>query len=121
MAVMSLGTYTFTHNPSSMTLMKPHRVINPVETLGGVEFFSFGVFYAGQKVTVKWNYCPVAMWTQLETLESDDVYKDFTPGDGHVYNVQILSLNGEYLRDTDTGQTWRKNVELVLMIESLVS
>jgi hypothetical protein len=121
MAVMSLGIYTFAHNPSGMTLLKLRRVINPAETLGGVEFFSFGCFYAGQKVTVKWNYCPVATWAQLESLEATDVYQAFTPGDGHVYNVQILSLNGEYLRDTDTGQTWRKNVELVLMIESLVS
>ena len=121
MTTMGLGTYTFAHNPTGMTMIKPRRIIHPAETIGGVEFFSFGVFYAGQKVTVKWNYCPVATWLQLVDLEDDDASKVFTPGDGHTYNVQILSLNGEYFRDTASSEVWRKNVELVLMIESLVS
>jgi hypothetical protein len=121
MATMSLGSYTFVHNPSAMSILKPRRIIYPAETIGGVEFFSFGIFYAGQKVTVKWAYCPAAVWSDLVSLEDDDVSKVFTPGDGHTYNVQILSLNGEYFADTDTGATWRRNVELVLMIESLAS
>ena len=121
MATMSLGTYTFAHNPSGMTLVKQRRVVNPIETLGGLEIFSFGIYYAGQIVTVKWNYIPVAVWLELVSLEAADASKVFTPGDGHSYNVQILSLNGEYLADTAASATWRKNVELVLMIESLVS
>lgn len=121
MTTMSLGTYTFTQNPAGMTILKPRRIIHPVETVGGVEFLSFGVFYAGQRVSVKWNYCRVAVWLQLVSLEADDAYKVFTPGDGHTYNVQILSLNGEYFLDTISSAVLRKNVELVLMVESLVS
>lgn len=121
MTTMSLGNYTFTRNPSGMTVLKPRRVINPVETLGGLEILSFGIFYAGQRVIVKWNYCPVAVWLSLIDLEDDDASKVFTPGDGHTYNVQILSLNGEYYADTAASATWRKNVELTLVIESLAS
>lgn len=121
MATMSLGTYTFARNPSGMTLVKQKRRVRPVETVGGLETLSFGMFYAGQQVVVKWNYCPVSVWSQLATLEADDVSKAFAPGDGHTYNVQIVSLNGEYYADTASSATWRKNVELVLVVESLVS
>lgn len=121
MATMILGIYTFSHNPSEMTVLKAHRIIHAAETVGGVEFFSFGVFNAGQKVFVKWKYCPVAVWNQLVSLESDDDSKVFTPGDGHTYNVQIMGLNGEYFVDTASSAVWRKNVELVLVVESQVS
>jgi len=43
------------------------------------------------------------------------------PGDGRTYNVQILSLNGEYHLDTAAAAAWRKNVEMDLIIESLAS
>ena len=54
-------------------------------------------------------------------LEDDNASKVFTPGDGHTYNVQILSLNGEYHLDTAAAAAWRKNVEMDLIIESLAS
>ena len=121
MTTMSLGTYTFALNPTDLTLLKPRRIIHPVETLGGVETLSFGVFYAGQRVTLRWNYMTSSQWASLVDLEDDDASKVFTPGDGHTYNVQILSLNGEYYLETATSAAWRKNVELNLIIESLAS
>ena len=121
MATMTLGTYTFARNPSDMSLVKAKRVVNPIETVGGLETLSFGMYYAGQRVSVKWNYCPVSVWAQLVSLEAADASQSFVPGDGHTYNVQILSLSGEYYADTAASATWRKNVELVLVIESLVS
>jgi hypothetical protein len=121
MTAIALGTYTFAMNPTDMSMVKAKRLVNPIETLGGLETFSFGIFYAGQRVALKWNYMPVAMWTQLLDLEDDDASKVFTPGDGRTYNVQILSLNGEYHIDQASSAVWRKNVELVLVVESLAS
>jgi hypothetical protein len=104
-----------------MNVIKPRRIIYPVETLGGLETFSFGIYSAGQTIKLKWNYCPVAVWLSLIDLEDDDVSKVFSPGNGHTYNVQILSLNGEYFVDTIATAVWRKNVELVLIVESVAT
>jgi hypothetical protein len=121
MTAISLGSYTFAMNPTDMSMLKPKRVVQAQETVTGIQTLSFGMFYAGQVVTLKWNYIPVAVWIALLSLEDDDAGKVFVPGDGHTYNVQIMRLHGEYFIDQAASATWRKNVELTLVIESLVS
>jgi hypothetical protein len=117
---MILGAYTFTKNPSSAVLPNKQRVAHEVETIGGVEFFSWGVTIAGKRIILKWDYMLTTQFNSLQTLLENDVGVTFQPGDGDTYNVQILRLNGAYFLDNEAAAELRKQVTLELIILSQV-
>lgn len=117
---MVLDTYTFAKNPSDATLPNKKRVAHEAETIGGVQFYSWGAKIAGKKLTLKWKYMLVTQFNSIQTILENDTQCTFQPGDGNTYNVQVLRLNGAYFLDNSTQAELRKNVTLELVIISQV-
>lgn len=118
---MQLGSYTFTQNPCEpMPVITEERRAKSIKTLGGVAFFSWGSFIEGQQVPLKWTSMPTAQYTQLLSLFNADSELVWDPENGSTYNVEILSLKGDYHLSTGAGAPYRKNVEMALLIMSEV-
>jgi hypothetical protein len=117
---MVLDSYTFTKNPSEATLPNKHRLGHEVETIGGIEFFSWGATIVGKKITLKWDYMLTAQFNSLQTILDGDAEVTFQPGDGNTFNVQVLRLNGAYFLDNESGAELRKSVTLEMIIISQV-
>lgn len=118
---MQLGAYTFTQNPCEpMPVITEERRAKPTKTLGGVAFFSWGAFIEGQQVLLNWTSMPTAQYTQLLSLLNADAGLVWDPENGSTYNVEILSLIGDYHLDTSAGAAYRKNVKMILLIISQV-
>jgi len=115
---MILGAYTFAMNPATCTMPFAKRSAAAAETVGGVEFFSWGTFIEGAEVTMTWEFMTVAQFASLVSLLTDDAQIVWTPGTGTTYNVQILDLQGEYFLDQTVGAQFRKDVTLKLVIIS---
>jgi len=119
--MMVLGGYTFVLNPlDSVPMVNKAKRANAIDTLGGVAYFSWGTFQGGQVVPLKWNKCPTAQFNQLKTLFEADAQVVWNPEDGSTYNVEIMSLAGDYHLSAGAGAAYRKNVEMKLLIMSKV-
>jgi hypothetical protein len=120
MGQMQLGAYIFALNPSDCTVPKPERSAAAINTLGGVAFMSWGSFQAGQRVYLKWEYCSVAQFDAFQGLIEDDASivwdPDVDDGTNTLYDVEILSLNGDYFLDQSQAAVHRRNVSLQLVI-----
>jgi len=119
--MMTLGVNTFTLNPEDCTVPKPERSATAIKTLGGVAFFSWGTFTAGQRVLLTWEYCPLAMFDQFQVQVVADEALVWAPGTGTSYNVEIMSLNGGFFIDQTGSAQFRKAVRLELLILSEVT
>jgi hypothetical protein len=117
----SLGGYTFAVNPANATLPVKRRMGLPVETLTGVEMFSWGVIITGAKITLEWEFIPTAEFDSLEALYVADAVVAFNPENGHTYNVEILSLEGAYHLYSTNVSPYRKDVKMELMIIAQVT
>lgn len=117
---MTLGGYTFARNPNKSTEPKQYRSTSVVPTYGGAAFFSWGMFIEGLEVTLEWDYMTEAMFEQLQSLLDDDESKVWDPQTGSTYNVQMLTLEGEYLTTSLLDAEWRQNVKLTMVIMSEV-
>jgi len=116
---MILGTCTFTINPNEpVSIISEERRGNAIKTMGGVAFFSWGTFIAGQEVILPWSFMPTAQYTALLALLNADAQIIWTPENGSTYNVEILSLTGEYHLSASGSAAYRKNVEMKLLIIS---
>ena len=118
---MTLGAYTFVINPNEpVSIVTEERRASSIKTLGGVAFFSWGALLPGQKITLPWSFMSTAQYNQLLSLLTDDDQVVWDPENGSTYNVEILSLKGEYHLDAGAGAAYRKNVEMILLIMSEV-
>ena len=117
---MVLDSYTFPKNPSDATLLNKKRVANEAETIGGVQFYSWGATIAGKKVILSWGYMLTTQFDAIQTILENDTEVEFEPGDGETYNVQIKRFNGKYFLDNSSGAELRKSVKLELIIMSQV-
>ena len=118
---MVLGSYTFAWNPSAFPMITKKRSAAGVETVGGVEFFSWGMFYAGQVITLSWSFMPTAQFTQLQTILEADAETTFAPQTGTTYTVQVMGLTGAAHIDQTSGAAYRKDVTLELLITGVSS
>jgi hypothetical protein len=116
MTNMALGAYAFANNPAGFPIIGKKRAATHVETIGGVEFFSWGVFVAGQKVELSWNWMTPAQFTALNQILEADAQVVWNPQTGTTYNVQVLKLDGEFHGDLSGSAHYRKNVKLTLLI-----
>lgn len=125
MANMSLGTLTFTTNPSDATPVEKDRLASDVVTYGAVGFFSWGATIIGKKIELFWTYMPADMYEDLKDLEIADAGVVFDPqdGTGKIYNVEILSVYGKYCLGKlgYASTTLRKEVTVILLILSEVA
>lgn len=118
---MTLGSYTFAINPNEpVPIVSEERRGLAIKTFGGVEFFSWGTFIAGKEIKLPWSFMSTAQYNQLLALLVADAQVVWDPENGSTYNVEILSLHGEYHLSAAAGAAYRKNVELKLLILSEV-
>lgn len=117
---MQLGAYTIT-TPAAMPIENQRRSAAAVETLDGVQFYSWGTFLAGRQITLHWNYMTPDDFSYLETILEADAQVVWRPRTGSDYNVQVMNLSGEYFISVKSDATYRKNVDLTLLIVSEVS
>jgi hypothetical protein len=116
--MMTLGAVTFTQNPESMTYIQPEKSATAIKTYEGTAFFSWGTFQIGQEVTLKWGFCPSALYSSLLTLLGNDAAVTFDPENSHTYTVELMSLEGAYFVGSSTTTPYRKDVVLKLLILS---
>jgi len=118
---MILGGYTFALNPLDIVpVVSKVKRAAALDTLGGVAYFSWGTFYEGQIVPLKWNQCSTAQFNSLKTLFENDAEVVWNPEDGNTYNVEILSLTGDFHFSASGSAPYRKNVVMQLIIMSKV-
>jgi len=118
---MILGSYTFAINPNEpVPIITEERRGSSLKTMGGVAFFSWGTFIAGQEVKLPWSFMSTTQYGELLTLLTADAQVVWNPENGSTYNVEILSLHGEYHLSAGASAPYRKNVELKLLIMSEV-
>lgn len=118
--MMSLGSYTFTQPPRSCTPPLKKRRCKDVETLGGVAFFSWGLFVEGQKIDIKWRWMSTTMFNSVYALLVADAQVVWDPETGDTYNVEITGFIGDYHLSTYAGAANKRNVILKLTIISQV-
>lgn len=119
--MMILGSYTFTLNPEKCDMPVAEKRAASVKTLGGMGYFSWGTLLPGTEITLEWTYMPVAMFTELETLNEADAQIVFNPGSGTTYNVEIIDLKGKWFLDQTITAQFRGDVKLQLVIISEVT
>lgn len=118
---MTLGGYTFALNPlDSVPVIGKEKRASVIDTLGGVAYFSWGLFQEGQIVPLKWNKCSTAQFNQLKTLYEANAEIVWDPENGNTYNVEIISLTADYHFSAGAGASRRKNIVMKLIIISQV-
>lgn len=124
MANMSLGGYTFDKQPSGMTFVAKDRDVAYQKTYTSVALFSWGASYIGKVIEVSWNFLTTSQYASLQTIYEADVQVVFNPQDGtsKTFNVEVLSLDGEYFIYLDNSTNhYRKNAKMQLLIMSEVT
>lgn len=118
---MSLGSYTFALNPGRCTMPLERKQASVVETLGGGAYFSWGAFLPGQVIDISWEYMLTTQFDELATLFEADAQVVWDPENGSTYNVEIMSLLGDYHLSAAAAATYKKNVIMKLVIISEVA
>ncbi len=120
MANMVLSAYTFPANPSEIPVIMEKVDNAVVKTYSSYAYFSWGKTIVGTLIRMVWAFMEKAQWDQFYTLYQSDVSMVWDPQDGSskTYNVRIMSLDGEYHIAFSGSDVYRKNVSLVLLIES---
>lgn len=120
---MSLGSYTFYRNPETCTYPQQRKMASVIETLGGGAYFSWGCVLPGQILELYWPGMETTMFEELITLFEADAQVVFDPDVGlsTTYNVEILSLLGDFLAPYSGAAAYKKNVKMELVIMSEVT
>lgn len=118
MALISLGAFTPSLNPGSMTIIQKDKPTAVMQTYSGAAYFAWPATIVGKVLDLSWNLIPVADWTALDALYAADAVVVFDPNDGSskTYNVNILSLAGTYYIRNQS----RSDVKLSLLVMSEV-
>jgi hypothetical protein len=118
MTKMTLGAYTFWRNPTRFTIPKQYKSYATVDTYSAVQFFSWGMFTAGQEILLEWEWMDSSAFASLQDLLDDDTQKTWDPKTGTTYTVEVLSLDGRYVESALIDADWRQDVKLKLLIRS---
>jgi hypothetical protein len=119
-----LGTYTFSKQPTGMTLIQKDREVAHQKTYSNVALFSWGASYIGKPIELSWSIMTSSQYASLQTIYEADTQVVFDPQDGtaKTFNVEILSLDGEYfIHLSNAAGHYRKNVKMQLLIMSEVA
>ena len=119
MANMSIGTLTFTHNPSGLNLPIKRRFVSAVDTFESVAVFSWGASIVGIRLTLTWDFMLTSDFDSLESLFVADTPIVFDPTTGaFTYTVEIMNLSGAIFIDPTASAPYRKDVTLELLVIS---
>ncbi len=126
MANISIGGTTLDSNPASCSIIKADKSCAVVPTYGGAAFFNWGTVLQGKEIELRWDYMKETDFAAFDAMMDADGTVVFDPqdGSGDTFNVWLLSLDGDYymeIGDGDSTSVFRKNVVLVLVIESEVA
>jgi hypothetical protein len=104
-----------------MTLIRADRISAAVQTYTSVAFYSWGARLIGKVVTLSWNAMTSTQFNALDAIFQADATVVFNPtdivGGSTTYNVEIVSLNGEYLAGV---LELRINCTMELLIMSVI-
>ena len=122
MANMVLDSYTFTKQPGEMTMIEGKKYASSILTYTSIAYFSWGVTIVGKLIVLKWGGMPTAQYDELQQKYANDVEILFDPqqGDGKTYNVEIKRLEGKYHLSLLDSASFRKDIEMDLLIMSEV-
>ena len=112
------GQCTVWRNPNKFTIPNKTKFSSSIETYGGIAYFSWGMFTAGQKIKLEWDWYDSASFDSLQTLLEDDEQKVWDPQTGTTYTVEMIKLDGKYLESALLDAPWRRDVVLELLIRS---
>ena len=118
---MQLGDYTFAANPAGLAIPTQRRAAAGLETIDGMQFYSWGVYLPGRSLTLQWNKMTPAQFSELATILEADAQVVWRPRTGSDYNVQVMELTGEYFIGLTADAAYRQNVTMTLLIVSEVS
>jgi hypothetical protein len=121
MAKMILGTFSFPHNPSKMTMIRPFKPNAWKKTYSDIAYFSWATMIEGLELDLEWDFMAATTFATLDGLYIADAAVVLNPqdGSGQTYNVEILTLDGIYHRGiSTTAANHRKNVKMKLLIIS---
>jgi len=113
---MSLGDYEFNWPPDRWSIPKSEKYSGRVLTYDSAAFFSFGTSIAGKEILLEWDIMEAEQFEELENLYLDDESKTWDPGNGWIYTVEIISLEGSYGDVVGYDMPYRFNVRMLLMI-----
>lgn len=116
---MILAGTTLTQNPSAATIPQKKRSAFGVETVGGVEFFSWGTFIEGTEIVLRWDNLITSEYATLASLFVADAATTFYAASGLTgYNVQITNLTADYFISAGDDAPHRRNVVLTMLVLS---
>jgi len=120
MSGQTLNSYEFWRDPNNFTIPRKVKFSASVPTYGGVAYFSWGTFTAGQEIILEWDQMTSTMFDQLQTILEFDTQVVWNPQTGTSYNVEVLQLEGRYVRNALLDAEYREDVKLSLLIRSEV-
>lgn len=118
MANMKLDAYDFSWQPDSWTIPKHEKYYGKVLTYESAGYFSFGTSIIGKEIILSWDFMSIAQFNQLNQLCLDDESHLWEPDNGYIYLVELLKLEGEFFEVVDMNSSYRRNVQLTMMIMS---
>jgi hypothetical protein len=126
MANISIGGTTLDSNPSACSIIKADKSCAVVPTYEGAAFFNWGTVLQGKELELRWDYMKETDFAAIDALMDDDGTKVFDPqdGSGDTFNVWLMSLDGDYhleMGNGDSASVFRRNVVLIMVIESEVT
>ena len=113
---MTLGGYLFDWNPDQFGILKEEKYTGVVLTYGSIGYFSFGTSIVGKQILLEWNWMKQSQFDTLNGLYLSDESKIWIPGDGYIYTVEILKLDGMYFEVSGLDAPYRKEVKMLLLI-----
>lgn len=120
---MILGSYTFALNPSSFTeIYEPTKTTAVVETYDSVAYFSWGTKIIGKILQFNWDYMTAEQYESMRAIYEADAQVVFDPAGitGLKFNVHVTKLTGKYYLGLAATNTFRKDVQMELVIMSEV-
>jgi hypothetical protein len=107
-------------------MLRPEKKCSYLETYSSVSYFSFGATIVGKAIDLSWNLLPSAQFNSLDAVYQADTvvaWDPSIPGSTVRYNVNVMSLNGEYFisQESTSQESYRQNISMQLLIMSQVT
>jgi hypothetical protein len=124
MANMTLGGYTFPHNPSSLRdIIQKRRDISITPTYSSVAIFKWPALYEGQILELNWDFMQTDMFETIRGFRDAGTTLVFNPQDGTgvTFNVEVVDISGQYhIHLANATGNHRKKVKLELVIVGVI-
>lgn len=103
-----------------MDLIESKKSVVNVPTLSGSAIFQWAATIQGVLVSLAWDDISETFYENLRTKYLSTNTVVFDPKDGNTYNVIVEELTGSYIQYGLEDIPYRKDVELILNIRSMI-